>query len=231
VKKLISGIYKLVDGSLVQKVRFDTISNNLANISTNGFKKDIISFHQILSMKNSSTTDFSPGAVRYTGNELDVALESPGFFKIQTPKGMRYTRDGAFKLDADRTLVTHNGDPVLGENGPITINGGNVIIDRDGRVVTDNEPAGTISVVDFRNPELLRKEGSSYYVYQGEKKDIFTAEKIDVQNGYIEQSNVNSTVEMVKMVEALRVFESAQKAIQCMDEIASKMVNEVGRLQ
>jgi len=228
---LISGIYKLVDGSLVQKTRFDTIANNVANINTNAFKKDIISFHRILSMKNSSTTDFSPGPIRHTGNELDVALETPGFFKIQTPRGIRYTRDGAFKLDVDRTLVTHNGDPVLGQNGPITINGKNVTIEPDGGVVVENEPVDTISVVDFRNLDLVKKEGSSYYVFQGQERDIFTAENISVQNGYIEQSNVNPTGEMVKMVMSLRVFESAQKAIQFMDEITSKMVNEVGRLQ
>ena len=228
---MISGIYKLVDGSLVQKVRFDTIANNVANISTNAFKKDIISFHRILSMKNSSTTDFSPGAIRHTGNELDVALETPGFFKIQTPRGIRYTRDGAFKLDVDRTLVTHNGDPVLGQNGPITINGKNVTIEPDGRVLVEKEPVDTISVVDFRNLGLVKKEGSSYYVFQGQERDIFAAENISVQNGYIEQSNVNPTGEMVKMVMSLRVFESAQKAIQFMDEITSKIVNEVGRLQ
>jgi flagellar basal-body rod protein FlgF len=228
---LISGIYKLVDGSLVQKARFDTIANNVANISTNAFKKDIISFHRILSMKNSSTTDFSAGPIRYTGNELDVALETPGFFKIQTPRGIRYTRDGAFKLDVDGTLVTHNGDPVLGQNGPITINGKNVAIEPDGGVLVDNEPVDTISVVDFRNLDLVKKEGSSYYVFQGKERDIFTAENISVQNGYIEQSNVNPTGEMVKMVMSLRIFESAQKAIQFMDEITSKMVNEVGRLQ
>ena len=228
---MISGIYKLVDGSLVQKVRFDTIANNVANINTNAFKKDIISFHRILSMKNSSTTDFSPGPIRHTGNELDVALETPGFFKIQTPRGIRYTRDGAFKLDADRTLVTHNGDPVLGQNGPITINGKNVTIEPDGRVLVDNEAVDTISVVDFRNLDLVKKEGSSYYVFQGQERDIFTAENISVQNGYIEQSNVNPTGEMIKMIMSLRRFESAQKAIQFMDEITSKMVNEVGRLQ
>jgi flagellar basal-body rod protein FlgF len=228
---LISGIHKLVDGALVQKVRFETIANNVANISTNAFKKDIISFHQILGMKNSSTTDFSPGSIRYTGNELDVALETPGFFKIQTPRGIRYTRDGAFKLDVDRTLVTHNGDPVLGQNGTIAINGKNVTIEPDGRVVVENEAAGTISVVDFRNLDLLKKEGSSYYVFQGKERDIFTAENISVQNGYIEQSNVSPTGEMIKMIVSLRVFESAQKAIQFMDEITSKMVNEVGRLE
>ena len=71
-------MYNLIDGSLVQELRFDTISNNLANINTNAFKKDIISFREALSMQNSSTIDLSPGPLRYTGNELDMALETPG---------------------------------------------------------------------------------------------------------------------------------------------------------
>jgi len=224
-------MYNLIDGSLVQQLRFDTISNNLANINTNAFKKDIISFREALSMQNSSTIDLSPGPLRYTGNELDMALETPGFFKVQTPKGTRYTRDGSFTLNAEKVLVTQNGDPVLGKNGPIVINGSNVTVEPDGTVVAGNEPVDTLDVVDFREPRLLRKEGSSYYAFEGEENGIVVPESINVQNGYIESSNVNPTVEMVKMVESLRVYESAQKAIQCMDEMNDKMVNQVGRLE
>ena len=224
-------MYKLIDGSLAQKLRFDTISNNLANINTNAFKKDIISFREALSMQNSSTIDFSPGPVRYTGNELDMALETPGFFKVQTPKGTRYTRDGSFTLNAEKVLVTQNGDPVLGKTGPIVINGTNVTVEPDGTVVAANEPVDTLVVVDFREPRLLSKEGSSYYAFKGEENGIVVPERINVQNGYIERSNVNPTAEMVKMVESLRVYESAQKAIQCMDEMNDKMVNQVGRLE
>ena len=224
-------MYKLIDGLLVQKLRFDTISNNLANINTNAFKKDIISFREALSMQNNSTIDLSPGPLRYTGNELDMALETPGFFKVQTPKGTRYTRDGSFTLNAEKVLVTQNGDPVLGKNGPIIIDGSNVTVESDGTVVAANEPVGTLVVVDFREPRLLRKEGSSYYAFEGEENGIVVPESINVQNGYMERSNVNPTLEMVKMVESLRVYESAQKAIQCMDEMNDKMVNQVGRLE
>jgi len=222
---LISGIYKLIDGSLVQKLRFDTISNNLANINTNAFKKDIISFDQIFSMKNSSIVDLTPGPIRFTGNKFDVALETPGFFEVQTSRGTRYTRDGSFTLNLDRLLVTRNGDTVLGQNGPIKIDGSNVSIDVDGQVVVENDPVGKIVVVDFEQPALLRKEGSSYYLYQGEETDIFTSEDVNVRQGYIEMSNTNPVEEMIKMVEALRIFESAQKAIQSMDEITNKMIS------
>ena len=117
---MISGIYNLIDGSMTQQLRFETIANNMANSNTNGFKKDIISFYEALDMQSISDTDFSQGPLRYTGNELDVALSSKGFFKIETPNGLRYTRDGAFSINVEGTLVTGNGDTVSGQNGPIT---------------------------------------------------------------------------------------------------------------
>ena len=126
---MISGIYNLIDGSLTQQLRFETVANNMANINTNGFKKNIISFNQTLEMNIISKADFTQGPVRHTGNELDVALDSKGFFKIQTGNGIRYTRDGAFTLDEKGTLVTLNGDSVLGQNGPITIDGSKVTME------------------------------------------------------------------------------------------------------
>lgn len=225
---MISGAYNLIDGALVHKLRFDTISNNLANINTNAFKKDIISFNQVLTMKNTSAIDLTPGPISHTGNKFDVALGSPGFFKIQTSRGIRYTRDGSFTLNLDRSLVTQNGDTVLGQNGPIKIDGSNVSIGIDGQVVVDNGAVDRILVVDFKQPQLLRKEGRSSYVYQGGEEDISPAEGVSVQQGYIEGSNVSAMEEMIKMVEVLRAFESAQKAIQVIDEITGKMVNEAG---
>jgi flagellar basal-body rod protein FlgF len=225
---LISGIYNLIDGSLTQQLRFETVANNMANINTNGFKKDIISFNEALEMNSISKTDFMQGPVRHTGNELDVALDSKGFFKIQTGNGIRYTRDGAFTLDEKGTLVTLNGESVFGQNGPITIDGSKVTIGVDGQVQVDDESVDRLMVVDFENPQLLQKEGRSRYFYSGEEKGISTVENVSVQQGYLESSNVNSTEEMIKMIETYRAFESVQKAIQSIDKVTDKMVNDYG---
>ena len=227
---MVSGIHNLIDSSMIQKVRFNSISNNLANINTNAFKKDIISFNQMLSMKYVSETDFTPGPVKYTGNKLDVALETQGFFKIQTPRGIRYTRDGAFIINEDGKLATRNGDIVLGQNGPIPISGNDMSIINNGQVIIENNPVDKILVVDFAQPRLLKKEGSSSYIYQGKENDISTPENINLQQKYLEGSNVSPTKEMIKMVEAFRAFESAQKAIQCIDEITRKMINDAGQI-
>ena len=225
---MISGIYNLIDGSLTQQLRFETIANNMANIDTNGFKKNIISFNQALKLESISKADFTPGHARYTGNELDVALDSKGFFKIQTSNGIRYTRNGAFKLNAKGDLITSNGDTVLGQNGSITIDGSKVSIGGDGQVTVDNEPMDILMVVDFGNLQLLGKEGSSYYSYKGEERDIFTVQDVSVKQSYLESSNVKATEEMIKMIETYRAFESVQKAIQSIDKITDRMINDYG---
>ena len=223
---LISGIFRLVDGSLAQQHRFENISTNLANVNTNGFKKSVISFDKALSLNNQSSIDFSRGAVVHTGNKLDMALDGNGFFKIATPDGTRYTRDGAFTLDADGTLITSQGYQVLGENGPITVSGGDIVVQQDGEVSDANGSAGRLSIVDFDNPESLRKIGGPLYLHIGENNNITSAREFTLQQGYLEKSNVNPSEEMIKMIEAYRNFESVQKAIQSMDEITSKLVND-----
>lgn len=223
-----SGIYDLIDGSMTQQLRFETIANNMANSNTNGFKKDIISFYEALDMQSISDTDFSQGPLRYTGNELDVALSSKGFFKIETPNGLRYTRDGAFSINVEGILVTGSGDTVSGQNGPINVEGGEVYIGRDGQVVVNNESVDKILVVDFDEHQLLRKEGGSYYSYQGENNGVSTAPDTEIQHKYLEGSNVNPTQEIVKMIETYRAFESVEKAIQSIDALTGEMVNDVG---
>lgn len=228
---MISSVYTLIDGSLIHELSFDTISNNLANMNTDGFKGDVIAFDEALTLKYVSQVDLNPGPVRYTGNPLDISIDTKGFFKVQTQKGVRYTRNGAFTLDVQGTLVTQNGDPVLGDGGPLKVEGKEVVIGANGEVIVDNASIGKISVVDFRKPQLVRKEGSSYFGYEGQEGDIFTPETFRVQQGFIEGSNVSPTEEMIRMIHAHRAFESAQKALQGVDEMTSRMVNDPGLIQ
>ena len=221
------GIFTLIEGSLYQELRFEAISNNLANVNTTAFKRDQVAFDEVFSEVRSST-DFSPGAGRHTGNELDVTLNGSGFFVIQTPEGIRYTRDGSFTLNGEGNLVTQNGDIVLGQNGAIPIENGHVTIDKAGDVMVENANVGKISVVEFQNRELLKKEGHSYYRYDGEAGDIINPAEVGLQQGYVEQSNVNPTEEMIQMIEAFRAYESVQKAIQSMDELTTQLVADAG---
>jgi flagellar basal-body rod protein FlgF len=227
---LVSGIYEAITGGLFAKQRMEIITNNLANVNTTGFKKDVLTFDEVLKEKQS--TDLSPGGLNYTGNQLDVALGEKGFFKIQTDRGIRYTRNGSFLLDAENMLVTQNGNRVLSENGPIQIKGAEIAINTSGDVSVDGSHVATLSAVDFTHRNFLTKEGNSLYVYDDPKGEgsIIDPDPISVKQGYLEASNVNPVEEMTRMIMTQRAYESYVKVMQTFDEANSKLINEVGRL-
>ncbi len=227
---MVSGIYEAITGGLFAEQHMEIITNNLANASTAGFKKDVLTFDEVL--KERQSTDLSQGSLNYTGNKLDVALGEKGFFRIQTDRGIRYTRNGSFLLDTENMLVTQNGDRVLGDNGPIQIKGAEIAITTSGDVTVDGNHAGTLSVVDFTHSNFLKKEGNSLYVYDDPNGEgsIIDPDPLSVKQGYLEASNVNPLAEMVKMIKTHRAYESYVKVIQTFDEANSKLINEVGRL-
>jgi len=198
-------------------------------VGTTGFKKETLTFDQTL--QEYVRTDLSQGNLRSTSNPLDIALEGDGFFRIQTPNGIRYTRNGSFSLNADGALVTENGDQVLGKNGAIIIGAGNITIDTQGQITVDEKVVDTLSVDTFVRPERLQKAGQSYCVYTGPQEEIVEPEQVIVKQGCLEESNVMVVEEMAKMIETLRTFESYQKIIQTFDETSYKAINEVGRAQ
>ena len=162
---------------------------------------------------------------------MDLALASEGFFKVQTSHGVRYTRDGNFLLNRENVLVTQSGDAVLGEEGPISIEGKDIYISEDGTVQVDGESIGKLSIVNFKYPEKLYKEGSSLFVYKGTSLDEQTPSDVSIRQGSLERPNVTTVVEMTKMIETMRLYESFQKVIQSFDETNAKAINEVGKLQ
>jgi len=228
---LISGLFSSIDSAQVQEIRFDTIANNVANANTNGFKKDDVVSQRssfAIELQQKSTTDFTAGNIIETGNSLDVALDSPGFFKIETDQGERYTQNGAFVLDEQGYLVTENGEKVMGENGPMELGGGVISIGGDGTVSVNGQPIDQLAVVGFDNPQYLVKEGNSIYSHTGTNNNITQIQNPRVRQGFLEKSNVNPTVEMVKMMEMFRCHESTQQVIQTIGEMTSKMMSGFG---
>jgi flagellar basal-body rod protein FlgG len=163
---------------------------------------------------------------------LDLAITGDGFFKIQTDHGIRYTRNGNFGLNAEGTLVTGEGDVVLGENGPITIDeDGEVITINDaGEVDVDETVIGTLKIVSFDAPEQLTKEGNSLFYYSGPESDEITPDYFEVRQGHLEQSNVEMIREMTNMVTINRQYETFQKLIQTIDELDTKATSEIGKI-
>ncbi len=228
---MISGLFSSIDSALVQESRFDAIANNIANANTNGFKKDeVISERSSFAfeLQQKSSTDFTAGNIIETGNSLDVALDSPGFFKIETDQGERYTQNGAFVLDEQGVLVTENGKKVMGENGPMELGGGIISIGGDGGVFVNGQLVDQLAVVDFNNPQYLVKEGNSIYSHTGTDDNIIQIQNPSVRQGFLEKSNVNPTEEMVKMMEMFRCHESTQQVIQTLGAMTDKMMSGFG---
>jgi flagellar basal-body rod protein FlgF len=221
------GLYIAASGMLAEQIRQDQIANDLANASTPGYKADRTSQHTFgaLLLASSETgatvgtqstavqvdrivTDFSPAPARETGEALDFAISGDGFFAVQTPNGVRYTRNGQFTLDAQNRLVTAQGDPVLDSAGrPIA--GTNGVVD-----------PRRLGIVNLTNP---RKEGNSLIAGTPAGAAAGT-----VRAGALEGSGADAARSMVDMISSMRAFEAGQKVIQTIDETLGKAVTQVG---
>ena len=242
----------------------EMIAQNLANVNNTGYKKDALVFKEMMppfppdsgldagknillspdkSNKNVSYvgitdqyTDFSTGGIKKTGGVLDIALDGEGFFKVQTPDGPRYTRNGNFRLNTAKQLVNQNGNQVLDRNdAPVVIDApGKISIDGEGSISVGNGLANTtitnIKLVNFENKKVLEKIGDGQYRNKGLPKDEIEAIDIKTRQGFLESSNVTSVEEMTEMVGTLRIFESYQKIIQSIDSMNDQSVNTIGRV-
>lgn len=246
---MLKGLYTSALGLAVQNRRQEVVANNLANSNTVGYKKETViasAFPNMLIQRlndpatpneapvvgnlsmgvriDDVVTDHSRGIVRESGNPLEMALRSEGYFVINTPMGERYTRSGEFKLDAEGRLVTSDGYPVMGQSGEIVIKDGNVQVSEEGVIYSAGKEVGKLRIVTLGGNII--KEGSS--LFRGE--DPQEVEKPLVAQGFVEDSNANALEEMVTMISVLRAYESNQKLIQIQDSTLEKAVNEVGRV-
>jgi flagellar basal-body rod protein FlgG len=233
------GIYIALSGSVQKQGQLDTLTHNVANASTVGFKKDRTSFQEFLVSGISGTadsddgksmtdlsevkTDFSPGTHFTTGNPLDVAISGNGFLCLE---GGRYTRKGDLQIGRDGYLVTQDGRKVLGAGGPIQLPPGKVEIAPSGEVRVNGTAVDTLKIVDFRDPSSLRELDSGQYV----STETPVESTASVSSGHLESSNVDAVKEMVQMITTLREFEIYQKAIKAFDDAAARVTNEMARV-
>lgn len=176
--------------------------------------------------------DQAQGPFETTGNPLDLAISGNGYFAIQTPQGVRYTRDGNFYRSAQGILQTVQGNPVLGANGgTITIPGNAryITFGGKGEVRADNRVVGQLAFVEFDGDRraLLKQGGNLFYPQQGATPRPATG---DIEQGILERANTNVVSEMVALINNYRVYEAGSKAVMTQDSMLDKSVNEVGRI-
>ena len=234
------GMVESVETLIAQQQRLNQVSNNLANADTAGYKKESVTFDEMLYNVTRNRqrvgkalnilTNHGQGVTVQTGNPLDLVIEGDGFFQVLMPDGtVAYSRAGAFKMDSDGRIVNSDGYPM---EPAITIpaNALTTTIGSDGKVTVlqagSTTPAeiGQIEIAKFMNPGGLQALGKNLYLPTASSGDATTGTPgVDglgtIEQGYVEMSNVNVVEEMVNMIVTQRAYEITSKTVQASDEM------------
>jgi flagellar basal-body rod protein FlgF len=233
----------------------DVVANNIANLNTTGFKADNVVFHEHLMpaaranafrgndrrvsfvQDRATWLDLSQGPVQQTGNPLDVAVSGSAFLTVQTPRGERYTRNGALQINSQGQLVTSEGLQVIGQNGPIVFqpNDRDISIGIDGTISvreganTTDSQRGKLKLASFNRPQQLEKDGTSTY---RTPNGVTVQEPTDarVNQGVIEKSNVNSVMEMTRMVEVTRTYTQIASMLQNQSDMRRSAIEKLAEV-
>jgi flagellar basal-body rod protein FlgF len=229
------------------------VANNVANVTTTGYKSDTAIFEEYLSspardddfpgadrrlsfvVDRATVHDFGQGPVERTGNPLDLALSGNAFFVVQVNGQDRYTRNGAFQINNQGQLVTNDGHQVIGANGPIVFQPGDqdISIARDGTITVRegsntnvDSVRGKLQLVSFERPQTLSKQGANLFVAPNGAL-ANPATNFGVRQGSIEKSNVNGVSEMAKMIEVMRAYTGIANLIQQMNDVRKMSIERL----
>jgi flagellar basal-body rod protein FlgF len=231
----------------VDDARLASLSSNLANAMTPGYKREVSiqhaaparSFSEVMASQSTRANapgkevtaavellrDMRVGTLRTTGQPLDFALTGPGFFEVATPAGPAYTRHGQFQLDARGRVITAQGFPVMGTGGEIVLTGAPTV-DSTGAFTEEGRVVARLRLVNFQSPERLeRTEGG--FAAAGVPQ-VLDDGAVQVRQGQLENANVDTTREMVDLIKTMRHFESMQRAVQAYDEMLGTGIRKLG---
>ena len=225
--------------SETQVQRLETATENLANAITPGYKRGVSgngSFDAVLDgaldaaeVEGTDTTsiDFSQGALKVTDRALDFAIVGDGFFTVESDSSEYYTRNGAYMRAGDGTLMTTSGYTVAGEAGPITIpenvNMATLTVDGDGTIRSDVGEIGKLKIVSFESPELLARSGRTLFSATATTVPL-PAENGEVVNRTLEGSNTSIFQEMAELITCTRTYEASQKMLKALDSAEATLI-------
>jgi flagellar basal-body rod protein FlgF len=234
----------------------DVVANNIANLNTTGFKADNALFEEYMMPGASADSftgsdrrvsfvqdratwhDLSQGAVERTGNPLDIAIDGDGFLVVQTPRGERYTRNGALQVNAQGQLVTSEGFQVIGQNGPIQMQtqDTDIVVSQDGTIsvkagasATTDQTRGKLRLVKVAGAQQLRKDGGSTFAAVAGVTPQEVANPRFLQ-GTIEKSNVRSVIEMTRMIEVTRSYTQIANLLQSQSDLRRNMIDKLAEV-
>ncbi len=206
---------------MVLRREMDVLANNLANLTTPGFKAERMLFVEHLKRTDhqekirfvqdiATVRDLKPGPLTHTGSPLDLAIRGDGYFAVETAGGERYTRAGGFALDAEGQVVNAQGQALLDDGGsPLTVptETAAVTVAQDGTVSSEDGEIGRIRLVRFDKPQALKKLQHGLYSAAGQEP--LPVQTPDIQQGKLERSNVAGVVEMTTMIATVRSYKAA----------------------
>lgn len=240
---MIKGIYTSASGMVPRIKKQEITANNIANVSTPGFKKDTIFTRELskaetklrpqksdwqIPMVDQTYTNFAPGVFDRTGNTLDLAIDGDGFFRIELEDGsVALTRAGSFEVSSEGAIQLPGAGLLIGEGGPIQVGEGQVTIAANGTVEVDGASAGRIVPVTVSDLDQLEKIGSSLFSVP-DGLELITVDKATIQQGYLESANVDIVREMIDMIISFRNYEADSKSVQVQDQSLDHLFNRVG---
>lgn len=235
---MIKGLYN-ASKSMNDKIHnIQIVANNLANLSTNGFKREIPFAEYMERAENQGVkqvTDFSEGEFIETDNPLDFAISGKAFFAINTEKGIELTKNGQFIIDDEGYLSTKDGNRVLGEKGNINLDElmlkskGEVTVTDDGQIKVGKYFVDYLRVVNVEQPEMLERSDNQKFYYSEQEFNNVDRSQFKIHQGFIEGSNTNPILEMQAMIQLQKDFEASQKMITSLDGMLSQS-KEIGKI-
>ncbi|MCB9134636.1 MAG: flagellar hook-basal body protein [Anaerolineales bacterium] len=252
---MIKGLYAAASAMIAGMNRQNALAHNISNMDTPGFKQILVTMGEFVNTRvvhppaatvnagrmtyvgtlglgvepSEDQTIYTQGALKYTSQQLDFAIEGPGFFRVETPNGERYTRDGRFIRDAEGQLVTVDGYYLLDANGQhITLPEGDVMVLGNGTMYVDNAEVAQIGLAGFANPETdLTPDLPNTFTALNAPNN---AELGIINQGYLEMSNADPAELMTQMVMVSRAYEAAQQMVQNQDELLGKTIARLGQV-
>lgn len=213
---MLTGIYCSTTGLNALAQKMDTISNNIANVNTEGFKQQKVSFKPFLREINGAQTagrqvDNSPGSIKETGRELDFAISGAAFFTVLTAQGERYIRNGSFNCDEFGYLQDRNGNKIKGVSGEVSM--------------VDGRPDQKFALVSIANQESLLPQTDGFVA---SAQTQITEVDYEVSQGRLETSNVDLISNFADLITTSRYYALNTKMLMSLDEMMKKAANEVG---
>lgn len=235
-----SSIYVALSAQRVLQLQLETVAHNVANMNTVGYRAEAVNFDSLISTAEPDGVTFPTvgqtqpsslqGTLERTGNPLDIAINGPGWFAIETPAGIAYTRDGRMQIDAFGELRTLTGHPMLDSaQAPILVNpnGGPIEISIDGQVTQDGVQVSSVGVFEVDDGNLVTRYENSAFLADVEAIPVAPGNASKLAQGYIESSNVDPISQMAHLISINRTFANLNSSLSESEKAMARSIREL----